>query len=56
MAMCWYCLGGGDGPADDNTLFGNEAIFPLNGAGMPCPECGGSGEVEGMFEGNGGWW
>ena len=57
MAMCWGCGGYGDVVGDDNYLFcaSAEPMFPLNGAGQPCPCCGGSGEVEGWFENNGGW-
>lgn len=55
--MCWECGGYGDMAADDNYLFctRDEPMFPLNGGSQPCPGCGGSGEVEGWFENNGGW-
>lgn len=50
-------MGCGEGPAEDNGIIfcAGETWVPLAGKMEPCPNCGGSGEREGWFEGNGGW-
>lgn len=50
--VCMTCFGALEGPADGNSPLGaGEAMFPLNGAMCPCPDCQGGSGGESLLDG-----